>query len=77
MYREAADNPEDSGWRVFAGDEPDTEVNDPANIDLMPLRDLVAADAALESLLRTPAPSAFERQPDGTLIAVEFQPAPD
>jgi hypothetical protein len=77
MYREAPDHPRDSGWRVFAGSETDSEANDPENVVIMPLRDLVAADAALEPLLRTPGPIAFERQPDGGFIAVEFQPPRD
>jgi hypothetical protein len=74
MYRETSHDPNDSGWWVFAGDESDTET-DPENLSVMPLRDLVAADAALESLLRTPAPAAFERGTGGEFVPVE-PPAP-
>jgi hypothetical protein len=77
MYRKAPDNPHDSGWRVFSGDESDSEVDDSANITVVPLRDLVAADASLEALFRTPAPCAFERDPDGDFVAVEYQPPQD
>ena len=77
MYRQEPANPGDSGWRVFAGDETDSEANDPENVVIVPLRDLTAADADLESLLRTPAPCAFERQHDGGFTAVEYQPPQD
>jgi hypothetical protein len=77
IYREAPDNPRDSGWRVFAGDETDSEANDPKNIVIVALRDLADADADLEPLFKTPAPCAFERQPDGGFIPVEFQPSQD
>jgi hypothetical protein len=77
MYREASDNPRDSGWRVFSGDESDSEVDDSANITVVPLRDLVAADASLEEFFRTPAPCAFERDPGGDFAAVEYEPPQD
>jgi hypothetical protein len=32
VYREPPDNEADSGWRALVGDEPDEEVNDPANV---------------------------------------------
>jgi hypothetical protein len=76
MYRVASDNAEDSGWRVFAGDESDAGANDPDNIVLVPLRDLVAAQEALEPLLRAPAPAAFERGPDGEFTAT-IPPSPE
>ena len=77
MYREAPDNPRDSGWRVFSGDEPDSELDDSANVTVVPLRDLVAADATLEAVFRTPGPCAFERDPGGDFVAVEYEPPQD
>lgn len=67
MYREAPDHDNDSGWRVFAGDEPQEYVDDAANAVLVPLRDLVDRDPALETVLATAAPAAFERGADGVL----------
>jgi len=61
LYREMPDHAEDSGWRVFAGDETDEYANTPANAAALPLRDLLARDKELEAILRTPAPCAFER----------------
>jgi hypothetical protein len=74
MYREAADHPGDSGWRIFAGDETGDELDDPGNIAVMPLRDLVAKEAALEPFVRRPAPAAFERGADGGFIPAEPPP---
>jgi hypothetical protein len=61
LYREEPDNERDSGWRVFAGDEPDEYVADPANCSVVPLRDLIRADPSVEAVLTEPAPAAFER----------------
>ena len=62
LYCEAADREQDSGWRLMAGDETD-EYNDKAdNIALMPLRDLIDRDKALEDLFRQPVGSVFERR---------------
>jgi hypothetical protein len=70
MYREDPDHSDDSGWRVFAGDETDAYIDDPSNATALPLRDLLEADPALEQLLRTPAPCRFERSEDGPFRAV-------
>ncbi|WP_328452497.1 DUF2185 domain-containing protein [Amycolatopsis sp. NBC_00438] len=73
LHREAPDNEEDSGWRVFAGDETQEYVDDAANCRLLPLRELIRADPGLEELLGHPAPAAFERAgPD-----VAFVPVPE
>ena len=61
LYREEPDNERDSGWRVFAGDEPDDYVDDAGNCSLMPLRELIGADPSVEAVLTEPAPAAFER----------------
>jgi hypothetical protein len=70
LYREAPDRPDDSGWRVFAGDESEAYTDDPMNATVVPLRDLLEDDHALEPVLRTPAPCRFERSPDGLFRAV-------
>ena len=66
LYREAPDHAEDSGWRMFAGDETNDYANTPDNAAALPLRDLLARDKELETILRTPAPCAFERQDAAT-----------
>jgi len=62
MYREEPDREHDSGWRVFAGGESDDYANDPANVSVVPLRDLLEQDRTLEELLRKPVGSVFERE---------------
>ncbi|GAB1511901.1 DUF2185 domain-containing protein [Actinophytocola sp. KF-1] len=64
LYREGPDNERDSGWRVFAGDEPEEYVDDVGNCSLVPLRELISADPRVEAVLTTPAPAAFERRDD-------------
>lgn len=77
LYREAPDGDQDSGWRIFAGDESDEYNDDPANIAVLPLRDLLGQDQQLEAILRTAAPVAFERDPDGTFRAAPSPPVRD
>ena len=62
LYREAPDRTDDSGWRVFAGDESEEYSNAVGNAVVLPLRDLLDRDPALKEVLRTPAQCAFERQ---------------
>lgn len=69
LYREAPDREEDSGWRVFAGDESDAYANDADNVAVVPLRDLVERHPEIERLLATPAPASFERSAAGSLEA--------
>jgi hypothetical protein len=63
LYRdEAPDRPDNSGWRVFAGDETDEYSNAPGNAVVLPLRDLLDREAGLKEVFRTPARCAFERR---------------
>ncbi|MCE5292373.1 MAG: DUF2185 domain-containing protein [Nocardiaceae bacterium] len=70
LYREAADRENDSGWRVFAGDESQDYIDDAANSVLVPLRELIE-DAALEEVFEAPVGSAFERV-DGKFVKAPF-----
>lgn len=71
LYREDPDRDQDSGWHVFAGNESQQYVDDPANALLLTVRDLAEADPALAAILATPAPATFERSTDGTFVPVE------
>ncbi|WP_285747207.1 DUF2185 domain-containing protein [Lentzea sp. NBRC 105346] len=71
LYREEPGRDEDSGWRVFAGDETQEYADDASNATILPLRELIGADPALEAVFDQPPGSAFERV-DG-----EFVPAED
>ncbi|MEQ1702910.1 MAG: DUF2185 domain-containing protein [Ilumatobacteraceae bacterium] len=70
MYREHAERTGDSGWCLLAVDESDDYLDDVANVVILPLREIVGREPALETHLGLPAPVAFERQPDGTFVKV-------
>lgn len=59
LYREVADNDDDSGWRFTANDESDTYVNDSANVALVSLGAVLSVDDRYIGLLDSPAGSAF------------------
>ncbi len=62
LYRQSPDHANDSGWRIFAGDETDDYASQPDNSKILPLREVMERDAALKQVLRTAAPCAFERE---------------
>lgn len=60
-YREAGANDQDSGWRIFHGDE-DEEFNaEPDNIALCPLSSLLGIDPTLRVIINSPAGTAWQR----------------
>jgi hypothetical protein len=61
MYREEPDNLHDSGWRFFAGDEDDSYVNNPANIEIYDLNTIANYDRAILPYLAAEAGSTFDR----------------
>ncbi|MET9227918.1 DUF2185 domain-containing protein [Lentzea sp. NPDC003310] len=65
LYREEPEVEHDSGWRVFAGDETPDYADDPDKAVLIPLRELIYADAVLEPLFDEAPGAAFERVEDG------------
>lgn len=71
MYREETDRQNDSGWRMFAGDETQEYSDSPDNAVVVPLREILKVSPDIEAVLGQPAGSAFERGADGA-----FQPAP-
>ncbi len=46
-YREAPDSSEDSGWRFFAGDEPQEYIEDPSNLGLYDVNTIANYDPEL------------------------------
>ncbi|MEV6237381.1 DUF2185 domain-containing protein [Lentzea sp. NPDC051838] len=65
LYREDPDHEQDSGWRVFAGDETQEYLDDGRNAVAVPLRELIGADRELEPLFDQPGGAAFERAEAG------------
>jgi hypothetical protein len=64
LYREEPDNADDSGWRIYAGDEDQEYCDQADNVLIVPLRELIQVERQLEQVFRAPVGSAFER-PDG------------
>jgi hypothetical protein len=73
MYRETPIDPQDSGWRLFSGDESQEYVNNPDNSGIYQPINILMIDSSIEALLDEPIGSAFERV-DGTS---EWMPAAD
>lgn len=62
MYREQPDNPNDSGWRFFCGDEDQSYVDNPDNICIYDINTILSIDDSIMSLLDSPSGTAFERE---------------
>jgi len=61
MYREQGEQPEDSGWRFFSGDETDEYANNPDNITINAVSTVIQIDPDVAKHLDSPFGSAFER----------------
>jgi hypothetical protein len=78
-YREEPDREEDSGWRLFSGQETDEDTNDPANIRVCNVLWLTDFDPSLLEVFRHGPGSVFERSgKDSEWEKVEdWSPSPD
>jgi hypothetical protein len=72
-YRETPDDPSDSGWRFFAGDETEEYADDANNLALYDVNTIANYDSSIAPLLDAPAGSAFERDESGRLIPIDFE----
>ncbi len=70
LYREEPDSDNDSGWRVFTGNETQAEADDARNFAMYNATTLVSLAPGIASLLGFPAPIAFEKTEDGTFVEV-------
>ncbi|MEL7122813.1 MAG: DUF2185 domain-containing protein [Bacteroidota bacterium] len=62
---------EDSGWRIFVGDETDEYVNDPENIHFVSLGAVLKRDDSFIHLLEAPIGATYERDENGVFVMVE------
>lgn len=62
MYHERPDNPQDSGWRFFCGDEDDEYISDPDNIGVYDVKTILEIDGSILPYLDAPTDMAFERE---------------
>ncbi|MBZ2210118.1 DUF2185 domain-containing protein [Massilia soli] len=61
LYREESDDANDSGWRIFAGDETQDYAEVSSNFALYNASTIVERAPQLRTLLGAPYPIAFER----------------
>ncbi|WP_256011784.1 immunity protein Imm33 domain-containing protein [Desertivirga xinjiangensis] len=62
LYRETADEKEDSGWRMFSGLEDDEYANNPENITIMNVGYLLDKDPTLSIPLKSEKGAVYERE---------------
>jgi len=62
VYREDADDGDDSGWRLFAGHESQEYMDNPDNIRVCDVDWLLDFDPTIEAILRSPIGSVYERE---------------
>lgn len=65
MYREAPTREEDSGWRLFTGEEDNAYLSDPKNTAIMNVYDLIDRDPTLLEPFKGAVGTAFERSGAG------------
>jgi hypothetical protein len=71
LYREEPDRADDSGWRIFSGDETQAYADDAANFALYSASTVVELDPSLRDVLGAAYPVAFERDPaTGTFVEI-------
>lgn len=70
MYREQPDDPNDSGWRFFCGDEDQEYADNPDNIGIYDVNTILEIDDSILHLLGSPSDTAFEREDENELFAV-------
>lgn len=61
MYREAPDNPIDSGWRFLAGDESEEYLQNPQNFSLYDVNTLANYEPLLRNHLDAPPGTSLTR----------------
>lgn len=61
MFREASDFPDDSGWRIFTGEESLDFIDVDDNIDIYDLSQIVAKDEGITDYLDHPVGTELER----------------
>lgn len=68
MYREQSDDPNDSGWRFFCGDEDQKYADNPDNIGIYDVNTILEIDDSILPLLDSPFGTAFEREDENALF---------
>lgn len=61
LYREAPDNENDSGWRVFSGYESDEYANDASNFAMYNAETVIQLSPDIVNVIAEDFPVSFER----------------
>lgn len=61
MYREAAEDEADSGWRFMSGQESEAYIENARNFDLVDVQVIANRDPAIIDLLNAPPGAEFDR----------------
>ena len=77
MVRDEPVRPEDSGWCFMAGDESQDYMDEPNHHGIYDINTIANYCPDIIELLDTPAPCAFERNPQGKLVAIPYEPHDD
>jgi hypothetical protein len=79
LYREEPDRSEDSGWRMFSGNEPEGYCDNASNIRLMNVAYMLDRDPTLLEPLKAGAGAVFEREKlgDAWQKVTDWEPAGD
>jgi hypothetical protein len=71
MFRQMPEHEQDSGWRVFSGDETQEYADDASHLAWYNASTIVAIDPSIAPYLDAPVGSAFERESgDEEFVAV-------
>ncbi len=70
LYREEPENQNDSGWRVFSGEESEEYADDAANFAMYNASTILEIDPSIASCLEAPWPIAYERTSSGGFVEV-------
>ena len=78
MYRDAPDDPQDSGWRFMAGTEDQVYMDDPDNHGVYDVNTIANYDRDIIPFLDAPVGAAFERETeDSEFQEIEFEAPED
>jgi len=62
LFREASDFPDDSGWRIFTGQESLDFIDNDDNIEIYDLTEILKLDNSIEPYLDSPIGTELERK---------------
>jgi len=70
MYRDEPSNDQDSGWRFFCGDEDQDYTNNPDNIAIYDVNNIIALDKSIIPYLKSVKGTALEREDENGVFVM-------